>query len=53
VVQTLREQKSSVFMVVHPRDLLSVADRVLVMKEGRVAHFGTLAEVVAQGAFNT
>jgi ATP-binding cassette subfamily C exporter for protease/lipase len=53
VVQTLREQKSSVFMVVHQRNLLSVADRVLVMKEGRVAHFGTLAEVVSQGAFNT
>ncbi len=45
VVQTLREQQCTVFMVVHQRNLLSVADRVLVMNEGQVSQFGTLAEL--------
>ena len=53
VVQTLREQHCTVFMVVHQRNLLSVADRVLVMNEGRVSHFGSLADLAAQGAFQT
>ncbi len=53
VVQTLREQHCTVFMIVHQRNLLSVADRVLVMIDGRVSHFGNLADLLAQGAFQT
>jgi ATP-binding cassette subfamily C exporter for protease/lipase len=44
-VQTLREKNCTVFMVVHQRNLLSIADRVLVMNEGQVSQLGTLAEL--------
>ncbi len=43
-VKDLRERGCTVFMVVHQRNLLSVADRVLVMKDGEISQFGTLAE---------
>lgn len=42
-IATLRDQGSTVFMVVHQRNLLSVADRVLVLQAGRIAQFGPLA----------
>ena len=46
-VKDLRESGCTVFMVVHQRNLLSVADRVLVMKDGEIAQFGTLADQAA------
>lgn len=42
-IKTLRSQGKTVFMVVHQRNLLSVADRVLVLQAGRIAQFGPLA----------
>ena len=43
-VQALKAQGKTVFMVVHQRNLLSVADRVLVMKEGSIAQLGPIAQ---------
>ncbi len=43
-VKDLRDSGCTVFMVVHQRNLLSVADRVLVMKDGEISQFGTLAD---------
>jgi len=42
-VQNLRDQGKTVFMVVHQRSLLALADRVLVLEDGRIARFGPLA----------
>ena len=47
-VQELRKRHCTVFMVVHQRNLLSVADRVLVMEDGVIKQFGTLAEPASQ-----
>ena len=41
-VQDLRQRGKTVFMVVHQRNLLSVADRVLVLNEGVISQFGQL-----------
>ena len=46
-VEDLRTKGCTVLMVVHQRNLLSVADRVLVMHDGTVSQFGTLAELSA------
>jgi ATP-binding cassette subfamily C exporter for protease/lipase len=46
-VEDLRTKGCTVLMVVHQRNLLSVADRVLVMQDGTVSQFGTLAELSA------
>jgi len=43
-VKELRDGGCTVFMVVHQRNLLSVADRVLVMNDGEMTQFGTLAD---------
>jgi len=50
-VQDLRQQGKTVFMVVHQRNLLSVADRVLVLNDGVISQFGRLA--VQQPAVTT
>lgn len=42
-VQDLRQRGKTVFMVVHQRNLLSVADRVLVLNDGVISQFGQLA----------
>ncbi len=47
-VQELRSRHCTVFMVVHQRNLLSVADRVLVMEDGVIKQFGTLADPATQ-----
>lgn len=39
-VQDLRQRGKTVFMVVHQRNLLSVADRVLVLNDGVISQFG-------------
>jgi ATP-binding cassette subfamily C exporter for protease/lipase len=42
VIRQLRSDDKTVLMVLHQPNLLSLADRVLVMAEGRVARFGRL-----------
>jgi len=42
-VKELREQGRTVFMVVHQRNILSVADRVLVLHDGVIKQFGPIA----------
>lgn len=42
-VKELRQQGKTVIMVVHQRNLLSVADRVLVLQDGEIVQFGALA----------
>jgi len=46
----LRDQGRTVFMVVHQRNILSVADRVLVLNEGVIQQFGPLAAAPAVAA---
>ena len=41
-VKELREQGRTVFMVVHQRSVLSVADRVLVLNDGAIKQFGPI-----------
>ena len=41
-IASLRQAGKTVFMVLHQRSLLKLADRVLVLSEGRVTHFGKL-----------
>jgi ATP-binding cassette subfamily C exporter for protease/lipase len=49
-VRELREQGRTVFMVVHQRNILSVADRVLVLNEGVIKQFGSIAGAPAVAA---
>jgi ATP-binding cassette subfamily C exporter for protease/lipase len=42
-VQALKAKGRTVFMIVHQKKLLSLADRVLVLEAGRVAQFGPAA----------
>ena len=41
-VRDLKSRGKTVFMIVHQQHLLKVADRLLVLEDGRVAHFGPL-----------
>ena len=45
-IASLREAGKTVFMVLHQRSLLKLADRVLVLTEGRVTQFGQLENFV-------
>jgi ATP-binding cassette subfamily C exporter for protease/lipase len=49
-VKDLRDQGRTVFMVVHQQNILSVADRVLVLNEGVIKQFGQLAVTPAVAA---
>ena len=49
-VKDLREQGRTVFMVVHQRNILSVADRVLVLDGGVIKQFGPIAVAPALAA---
>ena len=42
VIRDLKEAGKTVFMVLHQRNLLSLADRVVVMADGQIARFGKL-----------
>ncbi len=42
VINELRAYNSTVFMVLHQRNLLSLADRVLIMSDGRIEQLGKL-----------
>jgi ATP-binding cassette subfamily C exporter for protease/lipase len=42
-VQALKAKGRTVFMIVHQKSLLGLADRVLVLQAGRVVHFGPAA----------
>ena len=46
----LGSQGRTVFMVVHQRNILSVADRVLVLNEGEIKQFGPIAVAPAVAA---
>jgi ATP-binding cassette subfamily C exporter for protease/lipase len=43
-VHLLRERKCVVFMVVHQKNVLSVADKVLVLENGNIKQFGVLSQ---------
>lgn len=49
-VKDLRAQGCTVFMVVHQRNILSVADRVLVLNDGVIKQFGSIAGAPAVAA---
>ena len=49
-VQDLRASGATVFMVTHQRNLLSVADRVLVMKDGEIVQLAPVAALAAAPA---
>jgi ATP-binding cassette, subfamily C, bacterial exporter for protease/lipase len=49
-VQELRARGATVFMVTHQRNLLSVADRVLVMKDGEIVQLAPVAALAAAPA---
>ncbi len=42
VVRELKKDRKTVFMVLHQRNLLALADRVVVMADGRIARLGKL-----------
>ncbi|MBS0347728.1 MAG: type I secretion system permease/ATPase [Proteobacteria bacterium] len=46
-VQDLRQQGSTVFVITHRPSVLSVADRLLVLNDGRIALYGPRADVIA------
>lgn len=41
-IRNLKAEKKTVFMVLHQRNLLALADRVIVMADGRITQFGKL-----------
>lgn len=54
LVQAIRELKAqgkTVFIITHRMNILAVADHLMVLKEGKVAHYGTRDDVLA--ALNT
>ncbi|WP_079435504.1 type I secretion system permease/ATPase [Zoogloea sp. LCSB751] len=46
-VQDLKQQGSTVFVITHRPSVLSVADRLLVLNDGRIALYGPRADVIA------
>ena len=46
-VQDLKQQGSTVFVITHRPSVLSVADRLLVLNDGRITHYGPRADVIA------
>ncbi len=49
-VRALKSKGCTVFMIVHQKSLLSLADRVLVLEAGRVAQFAAVAAVAGMPA---
>jgi ATP-binding cassette subfamily C exporter for protease/lipase len=52
LAQAIRELKAAgktVFMVLHQRNLLALADRVVLMAEGRIARIGALDDSGTSG----
>lgn len=47
-VTDLKEQGKTVFLITHRMNILGVVDYLLVLKEGRIAHYGTRDEVLAE-----
>jgi ATP-binding cassette subfamily C exporter for protease/lipase len=43
-IQALKARGSTVFLIVHQRNLLAVADRVLVLNDGVITQLGQLAQ---------
>lgn len=56
LIRAVLEMKArgvTVFMIVHQKHLLSIADRVLVLEKGRIAHLGPVRPEPAPGAAAT
>ncbi len=49
-IKHLKAAGKTVFMVLHQRNLLVLADRVLVMNDGRISQFGKLDTLVTPGS---
>ena len=48
LLSALKDQGRTIIVVAHRNSVLAAADRILVLKEGRVAAYGTLAEMLAE-----
>lgn len=46
-VRDLKERGSTVFLITHRKAVVALADRLLLLDNGRVAHFGTLRQVAS------
>ncbi|MBN8443302.1 MAG: type I secretion system permease/ATPase [Thauera sp.] len=46
-VKDLRDQGSTVFLITHRRGVVMLADRLLVLDQGRIAYFGSTPQVLA------
>lgn len=46
-IQNLKAQGKTIFLITHRQNILSVADYLMVLKAGRVAHYGLREEVTA------
>ena len=46
-VQELKSQGKTVFLVTHRTNIVGVADRMLVLRDGAIQHYGTRQEVIA------
>ncbi len=49
-LKLLKQEKTTCIVITHRPSLLDTADKVLVLREGAVQHFGTPAEVLAHVA---
>lgn len=46
-VQDLKQQGRTVFLITHRKSILGVTDRLLVLADGQITHYGTRDEVIA------
>jgi ATP-binding cassette subfamily C exporter for protease/lipase len=47
-IQELKAQGKTVFLITHRLNILGVADYLLVLKDGKIAHYGTRDDVLAK-----
>jgi len=46
-IQSLKAMGKTIFLITHRQNILTVADYLMVLKAGRVAHYGLREEVTA------